>query len=121
MRSLLLSLALLAGSTVAQAQGEYAFATQNRTYVNAADGGNITFYTNGRVAINGKLDRNFTFNNQDGIIDLYYKGRRVNNLMYAERALLYRSGPPDHLKPKLRNCDCLLDDRGIIYTHIRKD
>lgn len=121
MRILLLTIALLAGSTAAYSQSDYSTATANKTYVNAADGGNITFYTSGRVAINGKVDRNFTFNNSDGFIDLYYKGRKVNNLMTAERALLYRSGPAPELKAKLTNCDCLIDKRGIIYTHIQKN
>ncbi len=121
MRSFLVALALLAGTPAAYSQQDYAFATANKTYVNAKDGGNITFYSSGQVGINGKTDRNFTFNNIDGFIDLYYKGRKVNTLIYASRALTYRSGPPDYLKAKLTDCDCLLDKRNIIYTRLQQD
>ena len=121
MRPLFFALALLAGMPAAYSQENCAAATANQTYVNASDGGNITFYTSGRVGINGKVDRNFTFNNNDCFIDLYYKGRKVNTLMTAERALTYRSGPSEELRAKLQNCDCLLDKRNIIYTHLQKD
>ncbi len=121
MRYFLLSLALLAGTPTAYSQQDCKSATSNQTYVNASDGGNITFYKSGQVGINGKVDRNFTYNNTDCFIDLYYKGRKVNSLMTAGRALTYRSGPPEDLKARLTDCDCLLDKRNIIYTRLKQE
>jgi len=56
------------------------YPTNNQTYVNAKDGGNITFYKNGKVAINGKIDRRFSYQHTDCVIDLYYKNKVIKGL-----------------------------------------
>ncbi len=121
MRSLLFTLALFAGLSTAYGQNEYAFVTQDRTYYNLADNGNIKFYADGRVGINGAVKIDYTYKNDDGYVKLYYKKKQVNMLIYSTRVLHFRGGPPPAMRAKLTDCDCLLDKRDIIYTHIADD
>lgn len=79
------------------------YLTDNRTYKNA-DGGAITFYESGKVAIDGKIDSNFSFYHEDCKIDLYYKGKLINTLTHS--AGYYKAN---------YECDCLIDKRKIIY------
>ncbi len=92
------------------------YLTENQTYVNATDGGNITFYKNGKVAINGKIDPGFSYKHEDCDISLYYKGKLINTLTHSAGYFDYKG---DHIPDKY-NCDCLIDKRKIVYTHLRK-
>lgn len=84
------------------------YLTDNETYV-APDGENITFYKNGKVAINGKVDAYYSFVHSDCTIELYYKKKHINSLTHSIG-----------LGNKKYDCDCLVDNRKIIYTHLQR-
>ncbi len=92
------------------------YLSDNQTYVNATDGGNITFYKNGNVAINGKIDKSFSYKHEDCTIRLYYKGKLINTLSHSAGYFDFKG---DQLPDKF-NCDCLIDTRKIVYTHLQK-
>lgn len=100
----------------ANAQSICFYLTADQTYVNATDGGNITFYKNGKVAVNGKTDRNFSYKHIDCDISLFYKGKLINTLTHSAGYFEFKG---DHLPDKY-NCDCLIDSRKVVYTHLQK-
>lgn len=67
-----------------QAQSGYIYycheAVYKYTFVNKADGGSLTFYENGDVAIDGKIDKRFSFEFYDCTIELHYQGKKINEL-----------------------------------------
>lgn len=111
---MVLALALAVNSGYCQSICIYL--TSDQTYVNAADGGNITFYKNGKVAVNSKTDRNFTYQHIDCDIKLYYKGKLINTLTHSAGYFDFKG---DQLPDKY-NCDCLIDSRKVVYTHLQK-
>jgi hypothetical protein len=92
------------------------YLTDDQTYVNASDGGNITFYKNGKVAINGKVNPSFSYKHIDCGINLYHKGKLINTLAHSAGYFDFKG---DQLPDKY-NCDCLIDNRKIVYTHLQK-
>lgn len=101
---LLLLLALFSGNNAARAQSVTFYLCNDCTYQSATDGETITFRTNGKVKINGKPAPAFACRNNDGVVELRYKGRLINNLNWYEG--------------QKKSYD-LLDDRGIGYTLLK--
>lgn len=96
-----LLLALFSGNPATRAQSVTFYLCNDCTYQSATDGETITFRTNGKVKINGKPAPAFSCRNNDGVVELYYKGKLINNLSWYE-------GQKKGYE--------LLDDRGIGYS-----
>lgn len=102
---LLLSIVLLNGiCTVLFCQSVTIYLCNDCTYESVKDGETITFMVNGMVKINGKINPNFSCRNNDGIVELRYKGKLINNLNW------YKAQSKGYT---------LLDDRGIGYNLIK--
>lgn len=99
---LLLSTTLIAPT--ANAQSVTFYLCNDCTYASARDGETITFMTNGKVKINGKPATNFSCRNNDGVVELRYKGKLVNNLNW------YRAQEKGY---------DLMDDRDIGYKLVK--
>jgi hypothetical protein len=74
------------------------------TYRSSRDNETITFMTSGKVKINGRPAPLFRCRNNDGTVELRYKGKLVNNLNWNEGQ---------------KKGYYLLDDRGIGYTLVK--
>jgi hypothetical protein len=90
--------------SIGSAQSVTIYLCNDCTYRSARDGETITFLESGKVKINGKPAPYFRCLNNDGIIELRYKGKLINNLnWYTAQAKGYE----------------LLDDRGIGYSLVK--
>ena len=114
--TLFIFLVMTALSTKVLSQSTCIYLTDDQTYVNATDGGNIKFYSNGEVAIDGKIDKDFSFKHVDCEIRLYYKKKLVNTLTHSAGYFDYKG----ETIPDKYNCDCLIDNRKVVYTHLVK-
>lgn len=97
----------------ANAQSGYVYYCQEVVYgysfVNKKDGGSLTFYNNGRVAINGKIDKRFSYDFYDCTIILYYNGKKINVLEYS----IYSKPIGEHI-------EYFIDNRGIKYYTVKR-
>ncbi len=71
-------------SVSAQSQSVTIYLCNDCTYESVKDHETITFRTDGRVQINHKPALQFSCSNNDGIIELRYKGKVVNHLNWYE-------------------------------------
>ncbi|WP_129020483.1 hypothetical protein [Edaphocola flava] len=77
-----------------------------KTYVNRKDGQSLTFYKNGQVAINNKLDKRYKYELTDCVVELYFNSKMINTL----KSSIYWFEEQHSKKPFIK------DKRGIIYS-----
>lgn len=76
-----------------------------KTYINRKDGQSLTFYKNGQVAINNKLDKRYKYELSDCVVELYFNGKMINTL----KSSIYWFDEQQSNKPFIK------DKRGIVY------
>ncbi len=105
-----LSLLALCFSPAASAQSACLYVTDDVTYRSERDGETITFRKDGRVAINSKTDKRFSYQSVDCEVELYYNGKKINHLTHS--IMLFND--PRYYNKR----DGFLDRRGIFYDRV---
>jgi hypothetical protein len=100
---------LLTGCTMQlRAQSICDYLCNDQTYISSDDGSTITFYNNGNVALDGKVNPAFSYQLLDCTVTLYFNKKEVNTLIYS-----------DGTQKDIAHFNGLIDKRNIRYVHLK--